>query len=67
MAARSTRNKMKRNLELAAIKLEGINGQLDYIETLSEGRIELITKMIPAFKFVLAELKENFDDLRSRI
>lgn len=64
---RSTRNKMRWQVEQILNKVEDCQTHLGYINVLSEGRSEIVNDFLPQYAELLRQVHALFVDFRTRL
>jgi len=67
MSQRSTRNQIRRSLHGVIDKLELCVAQLQTVDTLSDGRSEVVNEHMPALVAAIEEIKSVVIDFRDNI
>ena len=64
---RSTRNKMRWQLEKIRVKLEGCLVHLDYLEELAQGQSQVVNDFLPQHRELLRKVHSVFIDFRDNL
>jgi len=64
---RSTRNKMRWQLEKIIFKLKSCDEHLDYLESLAQGQSQVVNNFLPQHKELLHKVHSVFVDFRDNL
>lgn len=64
---RSTRNKMRWQLEKIQVKILSCLEHLDYLETLAQGQSQVVNEHLPQHKELLRKVHSVFIDFRDNL
>jgi len=64
---RSTRNKMRWQLEKIVVKLKSCDEHLDYLESLAQGQSQVVNDFLPQHRELLRKVHSVFVDFRDNL
>jgi len=64
---RSTRNKMRWQLEKITLKLKSCDEHLDYLEKLAQGQSQVVNNFLPQHRELLRKVHSVFIDFRDNL